>query len=109
MGNGHGPPKLSDSDYQTIKTGTCITGGDYDGSIKVGSTYYWMENGDTDWILHSDALDDDKIVRVTDGVWDKCKDGGTWTWVTRGEYWDSGRDNYRWDGEATEDIVLVAV
>jgi hypothetical protein len=107
MSNGGIGYLLTDSDYELIDSGTCVITGDYAGCIKVGSTYYWLEAEAPNWTLHSDAVDDNKISYMTTAVWDKVKENGTWTWVPRSAWWDSGRDTYRLTGVATGDVSLV--
>jgi hypothetical protein len=109
MVNGSGPPILANADYQAIKLGVCVTGGDYDGCIKVGSVHYWLEKGHSYWILRDEDVDDQLIVKMTDSIWDKCKDGGVLDWSTRGEYWFDKTKDYRWDGPAGGDIELVEI
>ncbi len=109
MSNGSGPPILTNAHYQTIKDGTCVSGGTYDGCVQVRGTYYSFENGGTYWELVTGEPSPDQV-KMTDGVWDKCKSTGTLTWDSRGEYWkDSQSQHYRWDGNAGEDIELVEI
>lgn len=107
MGNGGGPYKLFNSDYQTIKSGTCITSGDFSGCIQVGASYYWLSVDSPNWQLNEGDVDGNKIVKFTPSVWDKVKDGGTYTWNGRDEYWTYRGTNYRLGGYSGNDLVLM--
>lgn len=108
MSNGAGPPELSNSDYQTIKSGTCITSGTYLGCIKVGATYYWISNGTTVWELH-DGTPNATQVKIGTTVWNKCKDGGDLTWDSDKLAWTEPGHAYRWNGTAGGDVYLQEV
>ena len=110
MGNGIAPPVLYDADYETIKSGSCISGGTYDGCIKVGTIYYWLENGETYWILHQDSPDANEIVKIPSAVWALCQNGGTYSWNSRGEYWvDASSDHWRWGENKDGNVYLKGV
>jgi hypothetical protein len=110
MPNGHDPPssprRLSNTDYQTIKSGTLITSGTYAGCIKVGVTHYWIAPNGSDWDLN-DGTPDETQTEITTVVWDKCKDGGSLSWDARDEHWEGGGNTYRWAGDSGEDVQLV--
>lgn len=112
MANGSGPPIFKNVDYQVIKSGICITSGPYEGCIKVGSKHYWVypDNYDTYWIMKSGTPNPSFQTKITDDVWDYCKDGGTYDWDAHNEWWEDARHNeYRWDGDRGGTVSLVQI
>ncbi|MFC1482491.1 hypothetical protein ACFL51_01665 [Myxococcota bacterium] len=112
MSNGTDPGILRNEDYQTIKGGTCVTSGRYEGCIKVGTTHYWIMWSRTGyWVLRSGATPDSNRVKIGSDVWDKCKDGGSYDWLSEEEAWKDPATGkaYRWAGEGGSYVNLVEV
>ena len=113
MGNGTPPPRvLSNYDYQIIKDGICITSGTYAGCIRTGIrddyTYHWFEPDGKRWKRNTGAPDANQCA-MTEAVWVKCKDGGSYDWNSGGEYWEDNGDDYRWAADAGYDIQLKKI
>ena len=109
MSNGITPLDLMPDDYDTIKTGSCVTSGSYLGCIQVGSTYYWVSRGSNAWKLNKGQPDSSQVV-ITEDLWDKCKDGGTYTYnSTKKGWYDSQQTLYKWNGSAGGKMRLDAV
>lgn len=111
MPNGGGPPDrvLSNADYNIIKNGVCIVGGTYDGCIKVNSTHYWVTPEDDDWLLKSDPPEEESICKISSDIWDKCKNGGEYTWSSKNEYWTYSGANFRWAALEGKPIELKQI
>lgn len=113
MSNGGGPPSpltLAQFDYTTIKSGDCITVGSYAGCIKVGSVYYWIERNENTWILNTGLPISRDQVSITSGVWDRCKDGGSYSYDGElGGWYDEGEQGYKWNGTGGGDVSLDEV
>lgn len=109
MPNGGGGYLLANYQYQLIKNGTLVEEGDYAGCIKVGDDHYWLEIEAPNWNLRTDEPDDEVIVYMTAAVWERCRAGGTYDWIIRGEYWDDGGNQYRWGGSPADDVELVEI
>lgn len=111
MANGGGGYIVADSDYQTIKSGVLVLRGTYAGCVQVVGTYYWISLPDSGsyWDLNS-GVPDETQVKITSSVWDLCKDGGDYDWVSKDEWWNDpvGGENYRW-ADNRGSTVLVEV
>jgi len=109
MGNGGFPPlQLNATDYTTIKAGDVVVSGTYEGCIRVSSTYYWVERGESTWILDS-GVPDKTQVKITEAVWEKCCEAGTYTYEQSYGGWSYSGKDYKWNGEAGGSIELVEV
>lgn len=109
--NGGGPPDrvLQDGDYQVICGGECVTEGEYAGCILVDEVYYWVAPDDELWALYK-GEPSESMCAITTGIWNRCKDGGSFEWDSENEVWlDRNRNPYRWGGKEGEDIELVQV
>lgn len=109
MANGSGPLPERPQDYELIKSGTCITSGDYKGCIKVGTDHYWLSRRSEApfyWV-HSTEAPDDTMVFMTTDVWDKCKHRGTYNYRDEVQGWlDRDEVAWRWDGQPSKSIFL---
>lgn len=110
--NGGGPPErlLSDTDYQIISEGDCITQGTYQGCILVDETYYWITPHPKDedkWTL-KDGTPDEDMCEIGAEVWAMCQSGGTLDWIDEDEWWeDQWHNRFRWAGWAGGSVSLV--
>lgn len=109
MGNGGFPPLgLGPLDYTAMKAGEAVTSGPYIGCIKVDSTYHWISRGESSWVRHTGIPNRTKV-SIGTAVWDKCKDGGTYTYEQSYGGWSYSSKDYKWNGAAGDYVELVEV
>ena len=109
--NGSDPPrKLNDSDFQQFKNGVHVSRGAFAGCIKTPiDVHHWIKanRAGTEWEHHTGTPDANQTEIPAD-VWDKCKDGGTFTWNANDEVWeDTQSQAYRWAGPTSGGYVAI--
>jgi len=109
MSNGIGPIPERPQDFSLIKNGICITSGDFKGCIKVGAVHYWLsrKRDSPYYWLHNTDTPGDSMVYMTSDVWDRCQEGGKYTYSEEVQGWvDSEEEQWRWDGQPGKSIFL---
>jgi hypothetical protein len=110
MSNGTGPLDLNATDYNAIKTGTCVTSGTYTGCILVAGVYHWFRRGTGVWVHQTGSPNPTQIVKITSAVWTQCRQGGTLTYDgTIGGWRDSNDRAFQWDGQGGGNMSVVAI
>jgi hypothetical protein len=110
MSNGTGPLDLGVTDYNLVKSGTCVTAGSYTGCILTGTTYHWFKRGSGVWVRQTGSPNPSLIVKITTTVWNQCRQGGTLTYDSSiGGWRDANNRAFQWDGQGGGNMSVVAI